>query len=193
MVGDGFDGGEDFVHRFQHPDGASRGHEEADSKLAVCCGRGGFTQGGVGHDGIDGKYVGLAALERATEETEEVVDGSGLLGGLTAYHIRILCENPWEGGGGYLISEVAKMTLDQVWFRLCDREILKRPVGGRTEKMASGDVTGTLKPDRKGYVRGRAADGTPIKAKIRGKSLARELMEQQEKKLRKQKKRRKGG
>ena len=86
-------------------------------------------------------------------------------------------ENPWEGGGGYTLNEVGQMTLDQIWSRLCKMDILKRDVGGRTEKMESLAVAGAIKPDGEGLIRGRAADGTEIRGRIRGKSKARELME----------------
>ncbi len=49
----------------------------------------------------------------------------GLLGGITAYHLRLLCESPWEGGGGYTPEQVGRMTPDQVWFRLCKIDVLK--------------------------------------------------------------------
>ena len=125
-------------------------------------------------------------------DTEEIVEGSGLLGGITAYHLRILCESEWNGGGGYLPAEVGQMTLDQIWFRLCETEILKREVGGRTEKMESLAAIGTVKPDKDGLIRGRAKDGTPILGRIGGESKARRLMREEEAKQRKGRRRRKG-
>jgi hypothetical protein len=80
------------------------------------------------------------------------------------------------------------MSMDQIWFSLCDIDILKREVGGRVEKAEPVAVVGKLKPDKDGLYRGRAADGTPIKGTIGGgKSLARRLMEEEERK-RKEKK-----
>jgi hypothetical protein len=100
--------------------------------------------------------------------------------GINAWHLRMLCESPWEGGAGYTPQQVGQMTLDQIWFRLCDKEILKRD-SGLQRGMTGLDALSTLKPDEDGMFKGRATDGTPMKAKIGGKSLARRLMEQQEK------------
>jgi hypothetical protein len=66
-------------------------------------------------------------------DPEETVLCGGLLGGITAYHLRLLCESPWEGGGGYMPEQVARMTPDQVWFRLCKLDVLKN-APSRTEK-----------------------------------------------------------
>jgi len=138
---------------------------------------------------------------RGMDDEEEVVESSGLLGGVTAHHLRMLCENPWNGGGGYTPEQVGRMTLDQIWFRLCDIEVLKRKVGGRVEKMEAMEASSMIKTDEDGMIRGMTADGTPIRGRIRGKSLARELMEKEaarkEKderwKKRKEKRRRKKG
>ena len=84
------------------------------------------------------------------------------------------------------------MTLDQIWFRLCDIDILKKDVGSRTESVKTLNAIGSIKPDKDGFIKGRAADGTLIKGRIRGKSLAREMMEKAEeerKKLKAKKKR----
>ena len=129
----------------------------------------------------------LAALERVGD-AEEVVDGGGLLGGLTAWHIRMLCESEWNGGAGCTPAEVGRMSLDQIWFRLCDAEVLKRGTGGAaTEKIRPLEATGRAAGD--GLIRGRAADGTPIRGRVRGKSVARELMERQEAERRREKRR----
>jgi len=114
------------------------------------------------------------------------VESSGLLGGLTTYHFRMLCENPWEGGGGYTPEQVGRMTLDQIWFRLCEMSILKEGEGKRVEQLSS--LAATSLADKDGLMKGKAKDGTPIHGKIRGKSKARELMEKAEQK----KKRKKG-
>jgi len=107
------------------------------------------------------------------------VESGGLTGGLTAWHLRLLCDNPWNGGGGYSPREVAEWSLDQVWFRLCELETLKHEVGGRAERMETAAAMGVLRPAEDGTVMGRAADGTPIRGRVRGKSLARELMERE--------------
>jgi len=116
---------------------------------------------------------------RGLDDEEEIVESSGLLGGVTAHYLRMLCENPWNGGGGYTPEQVGRMSLDQIWFRLCDIEVLKRKVGGRVEKMEATEVASAIKTDEDGMVRGIAADGTPIRGRIRGKSKARELMEKE--------------
>jgi len=157
--------------------------------LALPQDRGGVQESGADHVGRDGKYVGLAAI-RQVGETEEVVDGGGLLGGVTAYHLRMLCESEWNGGAGYAPEQVGRMTLDQICFRLCEASLLKRDLGERTDKMEPLAAAGMIKPDEDGMVKGRAADGTPIRGRIRGKSKARELMELEERKQRKEKRRR---
>ena len=116
---------------------------------------------------------------RGLDDEEEIVESSGLLGGVTAHYLRILCENPWNGGGGYTPEQVGRMSLDQIWFRLCDIEVLKRKVGGRVERMESSEVASMVKVDEDGMVRGMTADGTSIRGRIRGKSKARELMEKE--------------
>lgn len=94
------------------------------------------------------------------------------MGKVDAWMLRQLCDNPWEGGGGHQPGDVARWTPDQVWFRLCSRDLLKSD--GRTQTTEPIAV----KADKDGMVAGRAADGTPIKGRIAGKSLARQLMEQ---------------
>lgn len=104
-----------------------------------------------------------------------MVETGGLLvgvGRVNCWMLRVLCESPWEGGGGYQPTDVARWTPDQVWFRLCSKDFLK--LGGRTQSVSPQAV----KRNDDGTVAGRAADGTPIKGRIAGKSLARQLMEQ---------------
>lgn len=74
------------------------------------------------------------------------------------------------------------MTLDQVWFRLCDIKVLKGEIGERSTRVSTTEAKGRLKTQKDGMVLGRAADGTLICGRIRGKSRARELMEAEEKK-----------
>lgn len=78
-------------------------------------------------------------------------------------------------------EEIGRMTPDQVYHKLCDRDVLKAKRGRRVS-----DVNPTvMEPDSDGFLRGRDADGNQIKAKIRvgGKSLARRLMEEAERKI----------
>ncbi len=89
----------------------------------------------------------------------------------------MLCENPMEGGFGYLPSEVGELTLDQVFFLLTDRKNLSRKPGGSRTASVTPVAGMALR-------KGRAADGTLIQARVTGKSLARRLMEEEaEKKL----------
>jgi hypothetical protein len=83
----------------------------------------------------------------------------------------MLTDNPWNGGAGFSYGQVARMTPDQILHRICDRDLLKRQKGHRTAK------TALVKPDADGLAKGRAADGTPIRAKIAGKSLAKQIRE----------------
>lgn len=119
-----------------------------------------------------------------------MIESSGLTCGITAYHLRLLCENPWEGGAGYAPSQVQCLTLDQIMFRLCDRKLLKDPIKKRKQSMEPLRLTERLKPDSEGLFSGRAVDGTVIRARIGGKSKARMLMEAEEKKQKKRNKRR---
>ena len=118
---------------------------------------------------------------KSISEEEEVTEGSGLLGGLTAWHLRVLTESPWDGGGGYTLEEVGRMSLDQIWSRLCKMDILKQDVGGRVEKVESLAAASIIETDNRGFVKGRASDGTEIRGKIRGRSKARELIERAKK------------
>lgn len=91
----------------------------------------------------------------------------------------MLTENPWNGGCGYTPLEVGQMSMDQIWSRLCDIDILKNSSGNHTLTVTPQAVPGILSSDEDGLIAGRASDGTPIKGRIRGKSVARELMERE--------------
>lgn len=123
-----------------------------------------------------GKYVGLAALERAEtqgEGEEEGIGGGGLSFGISSFHFRLLVES-----AGMSYEQIGRMTPDQIYHRLCNKDVLKMQRGHRT---ASADPA-ALEPDKDGFLKGRAEDGTVMKAKIRvgGKSLARRLAEEAE-------------
>ncbi len=131
--------------------------------------------------------MSAAALERIREEaSNELADGSGLLGGVNVYHLRMLTESEWNGGAGLSYLEVGQMTLDQIWHRLCDLEILKAKTEGKPSSLSDRsrvkplEATSQLKPNDQGLIRGRDSEGKPMMAKIRGKSLARQLMEEAE-------------
>lgn len=76
------------------------------------------------------------------------------------------------------------MTLDQICTMLCDRKILAATPGERTTKIAPEMASAAVPPTADGLSAGRAADGTPIRGRFRGKSKARELMEAEEARLR---------
>jgi hypothetical protein len=95
-------------------------------------------------------------------------------------------DDPWNGGCGYQ-GDPGDLTLDQVLMRLVDRKNLKARLGGgvKAEPLAVASLAGD-----DGKVRGRAGDGTVLRAKICGKSLARQLMEKENKKRRRKGRRR---
>ncbi len=108
-----------------------------------------------------------------------------MLCGITPWHIRALCDDPWEGGRGHRLADVVEMTLDQVLMLLADRKMLRRNKDGvRTAKT----MPGAVRRDKDGMVKGRAGDGTPIRGRIAGKSKARQLMEAAEERRLKEKK-----
>jgi len=93
----------------------------------------------------------------------------------------MLCENPWEGGAGYTPQQVADMTPDQIYFRLCDKDLLK----DERKKSVSTEAGGAVKfTDSDGMMKGRLADGTVVRMPmaVGGKSLAQRLREEAEKK-----------
>ena len=104
--------------------------------------------------------------------------------------IRMLCEDPFNSGGaGYTLSQVAQMTPDQVWFRLCDKDILKdKRFGGRVRKMNTMEMGNLV--DKHGMIKVKTEDGTvkrvPFSA---GKSKAQILREKLMKEKKEQAKR----
>jgi hypothetical protein len=92
----------------------------------------------------------------------------------------MLCENPMNGGGGYTPEEIGLMTLDQIWFRLCDAEILKRKTGFRVENISASSMKGNIRPNKDGLYKGRDKDGNLIMGRVGGKSLNRQIMERVE-------------
>ncbi len=121
------------------------------------------------------------ALEEDEGGGQEEYRG-GLLYGIGPWHIHYLCSSPMlfkNAGLGMGVQEAGDLTLDQIMCLLADRKLLLSKSGGtggvRTDPLAAAS---SLKADEKGLHQGRAADGTPIKAKISGKSVARRLMEE---------------
>jgi len=126
---------------------------------------------------------------KSDPDEDSVIICTGLLAGITAYHIRILTEAPFNGGGGLSYEDVGNMTPDQVWHRLCKMDLLERTVGNRTRDYSGVSAQGVLETDEEGFVKGRDSEGNLIKKKFGGKSLARRLMEESEGLLKKRKER----
>ncbi len=122
-----------------------------------------------------GKYVGLAALERAESkgDDERDVGGGGLSFGINSWHLRMLTE-----GAGLSYEEIGRMTPDQVYHRLCSEEVLKSKGGCRVATAEPASV----RRNADGTVNGVDEDGNKIALKIAvgGKSVARRLMEEAE-------------
>ncbi len=90
-------------------------------------------------------------------------------------------DDPWNGGHGQSLKDVRHFTLDQVHMMLVERKHLKEHDDGvRTKSVASSDVA--AKVDADGMVAARAEDGTQLRLKTEGKSLARRLMEEEQRK-----------
>ena len=111
---------------------------------------------------------------RGTEEADdkEYDVPRDLLCGIGPKHIRVLCDNPWEGGRGYRPSDVADMTLDQIFFLLCERENLR---GGGKRRAKAMSVGSTPLPGKDGLIAGRDSKGNPIRLPVKGESLASRL------------------
>jgi len=123
-------------------------------------------------------------LKEGLGEPETVI--GGLLCGITTYMIRILCESPnamskeARGQMGYTPQQIGDMTIDQIYMLLTDWRVLRSKGKNRTEKVHSANLASMA--DEDGFVRGRAADGTPLKLKSVGKSMARIVAEREAKK-----------
>lgn len=119
--------------------------------------------------------------KRGTEEATEEERPRDLMCGIGPKHIRLLCDSPWDGGRGYLPKDVGDMTLDQVFFLLCDRENL-RGSGLRRSKTVGVGAAPKTGPD--GLIAGRDSKGNSIRLPVKGESLAARLTrEAREKKL----------
>ena len=66
------------------------------------------------------------------------------------------------------------MTIDQILMRLTDKKLLEGK-GKRGQAMLP--MAAAALANKEGFIKGRAADGTPIKGRIAGKSLAKQLAE----------------
>lgn len=112
--------------------------------------------------------------KRGTDEAdgEEIERPRDLLCGIGPRHIRILCDNPWDGGRGYRPNDVGDMTLDQVFFLLCDRDNLRGMGKVRSKSAGIGSLPA---PGKDGLIAGRDSKGNPIRLPVRGESLAARL------------------
>lgn len=107
--------------------------------------------------------------------------------GITPFHVRVLCDNPWDGGRGYTPQEVGDMTLDNIYLLLTDRKLLRAGNKARTVSMDALGATSLANKD--GLIKGRTADGQQFYAKIGGQSLASRLIAAEKEKTTKQKRR----
>ncbi len=99
--------------------------------------------------------------------------------GIGPRQIRLLCNNVYLGGYGYTPNEVGDMTLDQIYMLITDEKILRSSFSKvRSKSVKSVEVTSA---DKDGFAKGRADDGSIIRAKIGGKSKVAMIREQIEK------------
>lgn len=97
-----------------------------------------------------------------TVDKQEEIDVDGLCFGITAWMIRLLVENPFDGGAGFSFADVGSMTPDQIYFRLCSRDFLRNKTQGT--KMPAPIVAGLADAD--GLIKGRDLHGNQIKRKL---------------------------
>ena len=104
-------------------------------------------------------------------------DSGGLLYGITNQLLRVLCESPFNGGGGYSPRELATWTPDQIYFRAASVDAISK----RARQQVKSSWECLKYADKQGRLKGRAADGSVLTLPISkgGKSLASHLREQQ--------------
>lgn len=91
-----------------------------------------------------------------------------MLCGINEVHIKILCENEFNGGFGYSLNEVAEMTLDQVIFLF---------VQGTSKKKSMSVESAASMADKDGLIKGVDSKGKDIKLPWLGKSLAKRIQD----------------
>ncbi len=123
--------------------------------------------------------MGRGSSEQSSTEEASV----GLLCGISAWHVRVLCDSPEEGGHGYTPDQVGSMTLDQIIMLMVDRKNLLN----RKSTISPMNAASLAGPD--GKIKGRASDGSAIAGRVGGKSKARMLMEKHQAKAKPRKKR----
>lgn len=107
-----------------------------------------------------------------SEHNDEDSPITGLLCGITAYHVRVLCENPFDGGAGYTPEQVGDMTLDEIFMRLTDRKLL---LANRRHKSIQ-PLEAVHLANKDGKIYGRDRDGNPIVGRIAGVSKAKQML-----------------
>jgi len=76
--------------------------------------------------------------------------------------------------------EVGKLTLDQAFFLLTPlKEAQRWKHSGQTVRVSLEEVGAVLQIDDGGYIKGRDAEGLPMKARIGEVSLAQQIIRQQ--------------
>ncbi len=122
-------------------------------------------------------------MERAGGERNEKPVG-GLLCGLGPWHVRRLTDDPWEGGCGCPLEEVARMTVDQAIMRLVDRKVLLgRSRTSTVEELAASGMK----------LKYRLDDGRVVEGRFAPRSVCRELAEKAKREEQKQPPRRHRG
>lgn len=105
------------------------------------------------------------AEESSGQEEHDDFSGGGLLFGITAWMLRALTENPFDGGGGFSIDQVAQMTPDQIYFRLCSKDIF-RTRGSAAKGTVLPPMQAAAMADENGFIPGRDSKGNQIKLKM---------------------------
>lgn len=99
--------------------------------------------------------------------------------GIAPWHVYQLCKNPFDGGRAYTPEAVGDMTLDMIYMLLADQANLRR---GEEKIRTIEALAGIDLMTQGGFIKGRSADGSPIKGSIGGKSKAARIREEAQKK-----------
>lgn len=87
--------------------------------------------------------------------------------------VRLLADNPLNGGLGFSIAYVRELTPRQIYFLLEDRKSIEASYG--VQKLNADQVLEFT--NRDGTIKGRSGTGAPMRAVLRGKSKASILRE----------------
>lgn len=80
-----------------------------------------------------------------------------------------------DGRYGYTPEQVGNMTLDQIFFLLCDKSVLRGSERRRTGRYDALSTLSVAPSTADGFIAGRDSKGRPMKAKILGVSKAKRL------------------